>query len=163
MSINWHDLIQFHHSPFEVHKKLNVWAVNGMGPPLRASNHMDYFIQNKSFSAQTVSWEDVKNVETNTTLVKLYTQLCFSLITVKFRSGHCTRSSDLCCSNFPIMQLVVFWFIFFSQGQSWMLPFILAVDTSWFRCQVWELLVSTGRAATSRPAEKLREIQGLTD
>lgn len=120
-----------------------------------------WIILYKSFSAQTVSWEDVKNVETKTTLVKLYTQLCFSLITVKFRSGHCTRSSNLCCSNFPIMQLVVFWFIFFSQGQSWMLPFILAVDTSWFRCQVRELLVSTGRAAACWKTQRDTRINRL--
>lgn len=33
MSINWHDLIRFHHSPCEAHKKPNVWAGNGMGSP----------------------------------------------------------------------------------------------------------------------------------
>lgn len=47
MSINWHDLIRFHHSPSEDHKKPNVWAGNGMGSLLWTGNHMDYFIQNK--------------------------------------------------------------------------------------------------------------------
>lgn len=188
MSISWHDLIRFHYPPSEAHKKPNVWAGNGMGSPIWTSSHMDYFIQNKShLSVNSLVVESMwKCADTcsGTSCHPLHFVFLSSLFYFSFRfnSNKCSelgllkflRTLDAYSSNLPFftMQFVVFVLpIIFLITLSLIIPPLyqckqVRLDTrtrNYWWAQEGQPLQSPWGLPTEEPAERVKEIQGLTD